>query len=281
MNLDLFSRENCAAVNKEWQQVLSVLKTVNRNILCTPNHVPPSLFGAMELNSLNTEFRIHNIYSERSYNARVPGLMGQNRWFGASEGWLISSQLVSSGSDGYALVNPITNDHVLLARTFTIPGELPQKCFFTKVVLCRSPEHKDGFLFVGLPLLQDMKVGYLTLTQNDTTWSLLDEFRNDATEKYKDALFHEGKLYILTSKENLYFFPLFDNFTFGQAVHLISSNAPRSNMHWQQNYLVVNEDQLLSITRFNRTRGYNNQPDIITINTCSTDVPFTWKGFQT
>lgn len=125
-HVDVFSRQRCAWTMKAWGKNMANIKAVNPTFLSSPDYLPPSIFGAMNLNATNVNFSFAELHSNRSYHVPVPGLMGQTRWLGAGEGWLVVALFVGPRSYNYFLVNPLTEEQILLPRKlFYLERALP------------------------------------------------------------------------------------------------------------------------------------------------------------
>lgn len=144
-------------------------------------------------------------------------------------------------------------------------------------MVCRSPDHAEGFFLVGLPFLQSEKIAYLR--QSDSKWNLVQGYSNkrSSTDQCEDIVLHQGVLYVLTSQAYLYAYPLLEKLTLGEPTHLASGYALLLSNVWKLMYIVASGYHLIMIIRVNGFSNGDNRPSRIYIYRYQiTNGPVSW-----
>ncbi|KAJ4805140.1 F-box family protein [Rhynchospora pubera] len=164
---------------------------LNPFFLCREN-LPAFFFFDSSVEPDDLDYNFFDLLTGKVYSISVPGLKGPNRWVGARDGWLVVSV---QNDEQYKLLNPLTG--VTVGLPMATQSFFIDPLAFKKVVICRTPDSTNGFLLVGI----FSGGGAAYVRQGDPTWIIIDEI---SKEECQDAIFHEGKIFILTSIGDLH-----------------------------------------------------------------------------
>ncbi|KAJ4779142.1 F-box family protein [Rhynchospora pubera] len=190
-HIDFVSCIRCTNVCKSWLMAIASILMLNPLFLCREN-LPAFFFFDSSVEPDDLDYNFFDLLTGKVYSISVPGLKGPNRWVGARDGWLVVSV---QNDEQYKLLNPLTG--VTVGLPMATQSFFIDPLAFKKVVICRTPDSTNGFLLVGI----FSGGGAAYVRQGDPTWIIIDEI---SKEECQDAIFHEGKIFILTSIGDLH-----------------------------------------------------------------------------